>query len=81
MNNNDINQTIENIVALYDNGGNPQQVMQNMMEGNNQVSQMKTQLQNMAQGRSPQEFLMQLARQNGVSEKNLQGLARILGAK
>ncbi len=78
---NDINQTIENIVALYDSGGNPQQVMQTMMQKNNQVSQMKTQLQNMAQGRNPNEFLLQLARQNGVSEKNLQGLARILGAK
>ncbi len=81
MNNNNINQTIENIVALYDSGGNPQQVMQTMMQKNNQVNHMKTQLQNMAQGRSPREFLMQLARQNGVSEKNLQGLARILGAK
>ena len=61
---NDINQTIENIIAFYERGGKPQQIMQNM-----------------AQGRNPKEFLMQLARQNGVSEKNLQGLSRILGGK
>ena len=78
---NDINQAIENIIALYDRGGNPQQVMRNMMQKNNQVSQMQSQLQNMAQGRSPKEFLIQLARQNGVSEKNLQGLSRILGGR
>ena len=78
---NDINQAIENIIALYERGGNPQQVMQTMMQRNTQVGQMQTQLQNMAQGRSPKEFLMQLARQNGVSEKNLQGISRILGGK
>ena len=78
---NDINQAIENIIALYDRGGNPQQVMQSMIQKNNQVGQMQSQLQNMAQGRSPKEFLIQLARQNGVSEKNLQGLSRILGGR
>ena len=35
----------------------------------------------MAQGRTPKEFILQLARQNGVNEKNLQGLERILGGK
>lgn len=78
---NDINQTIENIIALYERGGNPQQIMQNMMQKNSQMGQFQTQLQNMAQGRSPRDFLLQLARQNGVSEKNLQGLSRILGGK
>ena len=78
---NDINATIERIIALYDSGGNPQQVMQNMMQQGTPISQMQTQLQNMAQGRSPNEFILQMARQNGVSEKNLQGLARILGVK
>ena len=78
---NDINSTIERIIALYDSGGNPQQVMQNMMQQGTPIGQMQTQLQNMAQGRNPNEFILQMARQNGVNEKNLQGLARILGAK
>ena len=77
----DINQTIERIIALYDRGGNPQQVMQQMFQKNPQISQMQTQMQNMAQGRTPQEFLVQLCKQNGVSEANLQGLSRILGGK
>lgn len=77
----DINQTLEQIIRFYDSGGNPQQVMQNMMQQNPQMNQMQTQMRNMAQGRSPQEFILQMAKQNGVSEQNLQGLARILGAK
>ena len=81
MFNGDINQVIENIINLYDRGGNPQQVMQSMMQQNSQVGQMQTQLQNMAQGRSPKAFLLQLARQNSVSEKNLQGLSRILSGR
>ena len=81
MFNGDINQRIERIIALYDSGGNPQQIMQNMMQQNPQMGQMQTQMQNMAQGRSPKEFILQMAKQNGVSEKNIEGLARILGAK
>ena len=77
----DINSTIKNIIALYDSGGNPQQIMQGMMQRTPQMNQIQTQLQNMAQGRSPQEFLIQLARQNGVSEDNIQGLSRILGGR
>lgn len=77
----DINQTLEQIIRFYDSGGNPQQVMQQMFQQNPQMNQMQTQMQNMAQGRSPKDFILQMAKQNGASEKNLQGLARILGAK
>lgn len=77
----DINQTLEQIIRFYDSGGNPKQVMQTMMQQNPQMNQMQTQMRNMAQGRSPKDFILQIAKQNGVSEQNLQGLARILGAK
>ena len=77
----DINQTIERIIALYDRGGNPQQVMQQMFQKNPQISQMQTQMQNMAQGRTPKEFILQIARQNGISQQNIEGLTRILSAK
>ena len=77
----DINQTIERIIALYNSGGNPNQMMQTMISKNPNITQMGTQLQNMAQGRNMSEFLLQLAKQNGVSEQNIRGLAQILGAK
>lgn len=77
----DINQTLERLIALHDGGGNPQQMMQSMFTNNQQVNQMKTQLQNMSQGRNPKEFIMQLAKQYGASEQNLQNLSRILGGR
>ena len=77
----DINSAIQNIIALYRSGGNPTQIMQGMMNRNPQINQMKTQLNNMAQGRNPQEFLLQLARQNGVNEENLKGLSQILSGR
>lgn len=77
----DINQVIERIIQLHDKGGNPNQMFQQMIMGNNNINQMATQFNNMKQGMNNTQFIMQLAKQNGVSEKNLQGLARILGAK
>lgn len=79
----DINQTIEALVRLHDSGRNPQELMQmfNQNSGVSQVNQMKTQIQNMAQGRTPAEFILQIARQNGATEQNIQNLSRILGMK
>ena len=76
----DINRLIEQIIELHDKGGNPNQMMQQMVMGNN-INQMATQFNNMRQGMNNTQFIIQLAKQNGVTEKNLQGLARILGAK
>lgn len=70
---------LEQIIQFHRSGRNPQELMQRFMPNN--LEQMKQKMQNMAQGRSPAEFIMQLARQNGASEQNLQGLAQILGAK
>lgn len=77
----DINQTIEQIIRFYDSGGNPQQVMQNIMRQGTPIGQVQTQMQNMAQGRSPKEFILQIAKQNGVSEQNLHQIERILKRK
>lgn len=77
----DINQTIERIIALHDSGGDPNKMMQSMYGNTPNISQMATQYKNMTQGRSTNEVLLQLAKQNGVSEKNIEGLTRILGGK
>ena len=75
----DINSMLEQIIQFHKSGRNPQEFMGRFMPNN--LEQMKQKMQNMAQGRSPAEFIMQLARQNGASEQNLQGLAQILGVK
>lgn len=70
---------LEQIIQFHKSGRSPQELMGRFMPNN--LEQMKQRMQNMAQGRSPAEFILQLARQNGASEQNLQGLAQILGAK
>lgn len=75
----DINSMLEQIIQFYNSGRNPQELMGRMMPNN--LNEMKQKMQNMAQGRSPAEFIMQLARQNGASEQNLKGLAQILDAR
>lgn len=78
---NNINQMIENVINFYNSGGNPNEFMQSIIRNNPDINMFNTQLKNMAQGKNMTEFLLQLAKQNGVNEKNLEGLARILGAK
>lgn len=79
--NNNINQMIENVINFYNSGGNPNEFMQSIIRNNPNINMFNTQLKNMSQGKNMTEFLLQLAKQNGVNEKNLEGLARILGAK
>ena len=78
---NDINAVISQIMALKKQGRNPQTVMQMLIQQNPQYSQALQQLKNMAQGRDMKDFVMQLARQNGVSQENLQAMQNMFGKK
>ena len=42
---------------------------------------MWTQIQNMAQGRTPQEFITDLAKQNGIGQDRIDQLLQIMGRK
>lgn len=75
----DINSMLQQIIQFYNSGRNPQELMSRFMPNN--LEQMKQRMQNMAQGRSPAEFIMQLARQNGASEQNLKGILNIVSKK
>lgn len=77
----DLNQRIEQIISFYEKGGNPSQYMQQMFKGSPNVNQVVMQYKNMVQGKNPSDFLLQLAKQGGVSETNIQKLAHILSAK
>ena len=73
----DVNQALQSIFQMRNAGQNPQAIMQMLMQRNPQYSQMLTQIRNMSQGRNPRDFVLQLARQNGVNEQNLQMLNQI----
>lgn len=79
--NNDLNTVISNIIAMKNAGKNPQALMNAILQSNPKYGQMLTQLKNMANGRNPQEFIMQLAQQNGVNPQNLQAIQNMFGNK
>ena len=86
MFNGDINQRVEAILNLANSGGNPQAVMQQMMSrgfnaNNQQLNTAYNQMKNMANGRSMSEFYIQMLKQNGLNDKNAEGLSRLLGIK
>lgn len=77
---NDVNALIRQITQLKSQGKSPQAVMQIVFGNNPQLQMYKNRMQNMANGRSPQEFLTQLARQNGVTEENMHNIKNMFNA-
>jgi tRNA G18 (ribose-2'-O)-methylase SpoU len=74
---NNVNERIQAIMALKQQGKDPNQLIQMAIQRNPQVQVAMQRLNNMAQGKNPQEFIMQLARQNGVTEQNIQALSQM----
>ena len=75
----DVHQALQTIFQMRNAGQNPPAIMQMLVQRNPQYSQMLTQIKNMSQGRSTKEFVMQLARQNGVNEQNMAQLMQMFG--
>lgn len=78
--NNDINARIQAIMQLKQKGLTPQSAMQMLMQRNPNYKLAMQRLNNMAQGRNMKDFVMQLARQNGVNQENLQAIQSLFGS-
>lgn len=85
MNPQELNQKAEMILAMANKGMQPQMVMQQLLGRNsnykNQMQTVQTQLTNMANGRPMPEFIIQILKQNGLTEQNAIGLSRLMGIK
>ncbi len=85
MNPQELNQKAEMILAMANKGMQPQMVMQQLLGRNsnyqNQMQTVQTQLTNMANGRPMPEFIIQMLKQNGLTEQNAIGLSRLMGIK
>ena len=77
----DINQIFAQIINLYNNKGNPNSMMQSLYQQNPNINQFSTQFNNMMQGKSRPEAYMQIAKQLGLNDANMKGLAQMLGVK
>ena len=75
MNTNIVNQ----FMAMVNSGGNPLALAQQMLKNNPGARQVMTQFQNMANGLSPKELAMQLAKQNGVDMGQMMQMAQKFG--
>lgn len=78
-NNNQNNQPIQNnpineMLNFLNNGGNSQQIFNQMLSNNPQLKMLQT-IQN------PREMVMQIAKQRGIDIKQVEELAHKLGAK
>lgn len=60
---------------------NPQQMFQNMLMQNPQMSSALSQIQNSTQGSSPRDVAMQLARQRGMSEQEVMNMFNSLNRR
>lgn len=73
----DVNQALQNIIAMKNSGKNPQAILQMLMQQNPQTAQLMTQFQNMSNGKNPREFITQMARQNGINEQNISAIQKM----
>lgn len=74
-------QNISAVLNMANSGRSPKDIMNMYFRSNPQFNQMMTQVQNMAQGRTPQEFITQIAKQNGVDQATIDQLIQIIGRR
>lgn len=74
LNNQNQNNPINAMLNFLNNGGNSQQIFNQMLSNNPQLKMLQT-IQN------PREMVMQIAKQRGIDMKQVEELARKLGAK
>jgi hypothetical protein len=79
--NNNINQALQYVFNARNQGIAPQQFVQTLMQNNPYYQQNLSRLQNMAKGRTPQEFLSQLAKQQGLDDNSINMITQFLGHK
>lgn len=71
---NNINNPIQQLILAMQSGGNPQVVAQQLLQQNPQLLNGLQQVKNMVGNRSPTEFAMQLAKQQGMDTKQIEQL-------
>lgn len=77
---NNLNSSLQSIINLANSGKSPNEVINMLIQQNPNVKQSLTQLQNMAQGRSMKDFVMQLMKQNtGINPQMFDNLSRMMG--
>lgn len=74
------NNQIQQLIAFMNSGGNPQVLIQQMMRDNPQMQSTLMQIKNMVGDKSPKEFAIQLAKQQGIDSQQIEELSKRMGA-
>ncbi len=72
---------IVQLMNMLSSSPNPQQMVQQMIGNNPQIKQSITQLKNMAGGKSPREFALQMAKQNNMPIEQITQFLDRMGIK
>lgn len=76
-----MNNNIFNIINMIRMAKNPEQIMQSAINQNPQMANIISQVKNSTQGANPKQVAMQMARQKGISEKEIMDMYNFLNGK
>lgn len=69
------------MLQFLNNGGNPQQLAEQILQQNPQAQQVLQQMRQQANGQSPKDIALQLARQRGIDPSQIMQVASKMGLK
>lgn len=80
-NNNTNTNPLNGLMQFLNGGGDPQKLVEQVLQENPQARQFMQQMKNTANGRSPKEMALQLARQRGMDPDQLVQMVNRVGRK
>ena len=75
------NNPVNSMLQFLNNGGDVQQLANQIMTQNPQARQAMEQLRQMSNGQNPKDIAMQLAQQRGIDPSQLMQIAKRMGLK
>lgn len=80
-NNNQNAGPLDGLMQFLNGGGDPQKLVEKILQQNPQARQFMQQMKNTANGRSPKEMAMQIAKQRGIDPNQLTQMVNRMGRK
>ena len=74
-------EVINTLMMLLNNGNNPEEIVKTMSKNNPCLAQLLQVYEAQAKGMSPRDFVLQIAKQNGIDPNLLLQTARKFGLK
>lgn len=72
---------LDGLMQFLNGGGDPQKLVEQILQQNPQARQFMQQIKNTANGRSPKEMALQLAKQKGIDPDQLTQMVDKVGRK